>query len=59
MPAAVMDRWQQIRRIFLGALAHEGRARTAFLADACAGDDELRHQVDELLEKQGLSLIHI
>jgi predicted ATPase len=48
-----MDRWQQIRRIFRGALAHEGRERTAFLADACAGDDELRHQVDELLEKQG------
>ena len=48
-----MDRWQQIRRIFRGALAREGRERTAFLADACAGDDELRHQVDELLEEQG------
>ena len=53
MPAAVMDRWQQIRRIFRVALAREGRERTAFLADACAGDDELRHQVDELLEEQG------
>ncbi len=47
-----MDRRQQIRRILRAALAREGRERTAFLADACAGDDELRHQVEVLLEEQ-------
>ena len=36
-----MERRQQITRIFQAALTRDSRERAAFLADACAGDDEL------------------
>jgi serine/threonine protein kinase/formylglycine-generating enzyme required for sulfatase activity len=35
--------------IFLAALEHAGAERAAYLEQACAGDDALRRQVDELL----------
>lgn len=44
-----MDRWQEISRIVQAALAQEPRARDAFLVDACAGDHDLRRQVEFLL----------
>ena len=44
-----MDRQQQISRILHAALTRDAHERAAFLADACAGDDELRRQVESRL----------
>ncbi len=46
------ERWPQIERIYLAALEREASERTAFLAQACAGDDELRREVESLLACQ-------
>jgi len=46
------DRWQQVERIYESALEKDASERAAFLAEACAGDDELRQEVESLLEYQ-------
>src|SRR5262245_6037828 len=43
------QRWQQIETLYHAALEHEPGAREAFLAQAYAGDEELRREVEELL----------
>ena len=43
------ERWQQIRTIFDQAVALKGSERESFLAAQCAGDPELRHEVESLL----------
>ena len=43
------ERWQQIKELFNSALAQERDGRTAFLTDACAGDEDLRREVSSLL----------
>jgi serine/threonine-protein kinase len=43
------ERWQHIERLFHGALEREPAERTAFLAEACVGDDHLRGEVDSLI----------
>jgi serine/threonine protein kinase len=43
------ERWRQIDRVLQAALARRPDERPAFLADACAGDDELRAEVESLL----------
>src|SRR5262249_8858965 len=44
----------KIDDIFLAALERESAAeRSAYLADACAGNPDLRRRVDRLLEAQG------
>ena len=43
------QRWQEIDRIFAAALELEPSERQQFLADVCAGDDELRKEVESLL----------
>jgi serine/threonine protein kinase len=43
------DRWDQIKRIYLLALEREPVQRDAFLNETCAGDDELRREVNSLL----------
>ena len=42
-------RWQQITNIFEAALRHDAGAREAFVAEACAGDEELCHEVEAML----------
>src|SRR5262245_38834377 len=42
--------WPRVQEIFAGALAVSPERRTAYLADACAGDDAMREQVELLLE---------
>jgi hypothetical protein len=37
---------------FHGALAHHQSQQSAFLLDACAGDDALCHEVASLLDQQ-------
>lgn len=42
-------RWQEIDRLFDAVLEREPSERASFLADSCAGDDELRREVESLL----------
>jgi non-specific serine/threonine protein kinase/serine/threonine-protein kinase len=43
------ERWHQIQKLFYAVLARTPNERAALLADACAGDDELRREVQSLL----------
>jgi serine/threonine protein kinase/Tol biopolymer transport system component len=43
------DRWATVERLYHGALARPAGERAAFLAEACAGDDALRRDVESLL----------
>jgi eukaryotic-like serine/threonine-protein kinase len=45
--------WQEVERLFHLALEKEAGERAAFLADACAGDDTLRSEVESLLRYEG------
>ena len=42
-------RWQQIERLYNGALDRGATEREAFLAQACGDDEELRQEVRSLL----------
>ncbi|MFN7943903.1 MAG: protein kinase [Blastocatellia bacterium] len=43
------ERWKQIEELYHAALEREPGARAAYLAAACAGDEELRREVVSLL----------
>jgi TolB-like protein/Tfp pilus assembly protein PilF len=43
------DRWQHLESLFYAAAELQPPARKAFLDDRCAGDDELRAEVESLL----------
>src|SRR5262245_8624422 len=43
------ERWLQIDQLLEAALEREPEERAAFLADACAGDESLRLEVESLL----------
>lgn len=43
------ERWKEIDRIFAAALELEESERAPFLTEACAGDEELRKEVESLL----------
>jgi len=45
------ERWQQIKRVLEVALALDGPERNAYLDKTCAGDTELRQEVDSLLDR--------
>ncbi len=47
------DQWQRIEQLFQAALELEPTKRPAFLAQACDGDENLRHEVESLLVYQG------
>ena len=54
------ERWQQIRAVFEEAESLQGAARAQFLETACAADEELREEVDSLLnaaERAGASFL--
>ena len=44
-------RWAEVERLFQAALTCDERGRAAYLADACGGDDELRGEVESLLDR--------
>jgi serine/threonine-protein kinase len=44
-------RWDRIERLFGDALERPADARAAFLREACAGDEELRGEVERLLAR--------
>ena len=43
------ERWRQIEQIYHSALEREESQRASFLKEACAGDEELRQEVESLL----------
>ncbi|MDQ2922294.1 MAG: serine/threonine protein kinase, partial [Acidobacteriota bacterium] len=43
------ERWQQVKEIFNSALQYEPAERSAFLVNACDGDDSLREEVESLI----------
>src|SRR5262245_54898310 len=43
------DRWDAVERLYHAVLARPVSERAAFLAEACAGDEELRRDVESLL----------
>ena len=43
------ERWQQITEIFHAALARDPRDRADFVAEACAGDEHVRREVESML----------
>jgi eukaryotic-like serine/threonine-protein kinase len=45
------DRWRQIEQLYHSVLKREPGQRTAFLDEACAGDDQLRREVGSLLDR--------
>src|SRR5262249_9226400 len=45
--------WKQIEQLYHASLERESGARENFLAQACAGDEELRREVEELLGYDG------
>jgi Tol biopolymer transport system component len=50
------ERWQQVKAIFNSAIKYRPDERDVFLADACAGDNHLRSEVESLItshEKTG------
>jgi serine/threonine protein kinase/tetratricopeptide (TPR) repeat protein len=47
------ERWLLIERTYHAALEREGEARSAFLNEACAGDEELRSEVEGLITHDG------
>ena len=44
-----MERWATVKRLHQAALERDASQRATFLADACAGDDALRREVESLL----------
>ena len=46
------DRWAEVERLCHAALDVEPAARAAFLDEACAGDAELRREVESLLGQE-------
>lgn len=42
-------RWQKVEQLFHATLEREPNDRTAFLKEACNGDDDLRHEVETLV----------
>ncbi|HWU37975.1 MAG TPA: protein kinase, partial [Candidatus Acidoferrum sp.] len=45
------ERWRKIEQLYLAALEREVSERSAFLQEACAGDEELRGKVEALLAR--------
>ena len=47
------EHWQQVKAVFAGALERVGAERAAFLDQVCAGDSQLRNEVESLLRSYG------
>ncbi|HEY3244421.1 MAG TPA: protein kinase [Phycisphaerae bacterium] len=44
-------RWQQVKQVFDAAIGRSGGEQSAYLSEACGGDDELRGEVERLLRQ--------
>ena len=45
-------RWQRVKEVFQAALDRPAERRPGFVGEACAGDDELRREVESLLSAE-------
>jgi uncharacterized RDD family membrane protein YckC len=50
------DRWRQISEVYHAALTREGSKRTAFVREACAGDETLEREVESLLAQASAAI---
>src|SRR5262249_51694468 len=50
MSKAASLNWEQVKELFVAVLARPFAERDAFLAQACAGDHELRNEVESLIK---------
>ncbi len=48
-----IERWRKIELVYNSALEREGSHRTAFVKQACGGDETLRAEVESLLAQSG------
>lgn len=46
------DRFRKVEELYHEALEREPAGRASFLADACRDDDELKREVESLLEQR-------
>ena len=46
------ERWKQIEKLYHAALILEPGQQSAFLKEACTGDEDLRREVESLLAHQ-------
>ena len=53
------ERWAKIDRLLDQAMEHPPEARAQFLSVACADDDELRREVESLLDADSASFLSI
>jgi len=53
------ERWQHVKQVLQSALEYEPAQQAAFLASACADDEDLRREVESLLgyQEQGANFI--
>jgi eukaryotic-like serine/threonine-protein kinase len=49
------ERWQQVSRIYYGALARDAGERASFVREACRDDEALRQEVESLLAQPALT----
>jgi serine/threonine protein kinase/Tol biopolymer transport system component len=49
------ERWRQITEVFHAALTRDAGDRAAFLVEVCAGDEEVRREVESMLAQPNLS----
>ena len=47
------ERWQQISRIFKSAISLDATARASYVKEKCGTDDDLREEVEKLIESHG------
>jgi len=52
-PVMKRERWELVSQLYRGALEREEKQRGAYLATACAGDEELKLEVESLLAQEG------
>src|SRR5215469_6116727 len=55
----MIENWERVQALFLKALDLRPEERVAFLEAACAGDEEMRREVESLLTHDGASERHI
>jgi len=49
------ERWSAVERLYHAAITLDVRERAAYLVAACAGDEELRREVESLLDRAGVA----
>ncbi len=53
------ERWKTVERLFHEASAISGSGRTRYLDHHCAGDEELRRELEELLKQDQMAPLDI